>query len=96
MSAAIWPENGTRSLCLLRWWSHRFWAADQLGCNATAHASVMKPFNLETAASVTQLYDFSKSSTVFDIHPTGESLHSLSLPLKRHGGVATFAKDYGH
>jgi hypothetical protein len=49
-----------------------------------------------TAVTATQLYDFSKSNTVFDIHPSGESLHSLSLPLKRHGGVATFAKDYGH
>jgi len=28
-------------------------------------------------------------------HPADGSLHGLSLPLKRHGGVATFAKDYG-
>jgi hypothetical protein len=49
-----------------------------------------------TAVTATQLYDFSKSSTVFGIHPSGESLHSLSLPLKRHGSVAAFAKDYGH
>jgi hypothetical protein len=47
------------------------------------------------AITSSQLYDYSKSYAVFDVHPTGESLHSLSPPLKRHGGVATFAKDYG-
>jgi len=29
-------------------------------------------------------------------HPAVDSPHSLSLILKRHGGVATFAKDYAH
>jgi len=33
---------------------------------------------------------------LFKTFPTYESLHSLSPLLKRHGGVATFAKDYGH
>jgi hypothetical protein len=33
---------------------------------------------------------------VFKTFPANESLHSLSPLLKRHGGVATFAKDYGH
>jgi len=48
------------------------------------------------ALAVSQRFDFSNSYAVFDAHPIGDSLHSLSLPLKRHGGVATFAKDYGH
>jgi len=48
------------------------------------------------AVAGSQLYDYSNSYAVFDAHPKGESLHSLSLPLKRHGGVANFAKDYGH
>jgi len=45
------------------------------------------------AVAANQRYDFLNNSAVFDTHPNGESLHSLSLPLKRHGGVATFAKD---
>jgi len=48
------------------------------------------------ALAVSQRFDFSNSYAVFDAHPTGEPLHSLAPPLKRHGGVATFAKDYGH
>jgi len=49
-----------------------------------------------TALTVYQRIDLYNSYAVFDTHPMGESLNSLSLPLKRHGGVATFAKDYGH
>jgi len=48
-----------------------------------------------TALTVNQHIDLWNSYAVFDTHPVGESLNSLSLPLKRHGGVATFAKEYG-
>jgi len=48
------------------------------------------------APAACQLYDHKNNYALFKTFPTYESLHSLSPLLKRHGGVATFAKDYGH
>jgi len=48
------------------------------------------------AAAACQRYDYKNNYALFKTFPTYESLHSLSPLLKRHGGVATFAKDYGH
>jgi len=47
------------------------------------------------AVATGQPYDCMNSYALLHILPTCKSLHSLSLSLKRHGGVATFAKDDG-
>jgi hypothetical protein len=48
------------------------------------------------APAAYQRYDYKSNYALFNTFPTHDSLHSV-LPLhKRHGGVATFTKDYGH